>query len=161
MGWEMRKKNAYYYKSIRTIDGPRKMYCGRGPAGKAHAARDRINARAKAARRTEQEQVRGPLREADRLWAQIWVWLPVLGDSHMLLAGWYRHGRWRRVKRRPRTRQTAVRPELIGLEDVNEQLRELNRHANATADGAIDALQAFLANHPEILSTLEGLIQDS
>jgi hypothetical protein len=160
MGWEKRPGGVYFYKSIRTDDGPRKMYCGIGPIGKAHAIRDRQLARQKAPARSEREYWKRLLTEGDEHWSVLWAWLRVLADAYLITSGWYRHkGERRLARRKPRTRQKRVQATPVPEGDLQAKLKALTVQANAGVAGALEQLQKCLQKHPEVSQVVDALNQ--
>lgn len=157
MGWEKRGSALYYYSPARIDGDPRKIDRGNGPAGRAHEIMDRQAARRRNAAWKDGPAVRRMIRTCDQLWIEIGVWLRLLSDSQMLLAGQYRHGgQWRPVRRQPRTGQKHLKShEPVQLGSLTEQLRRLNEGANARVVGALDELRAFLSRNSSIWRSVE------
>ena len=99
MGWDRKKRGngeGYYYRSVRTPAGVKKVYLGRG--GAAHDAAAEVERR-----RRGREEAQALLRaerdctdEADRLAAELRVWAEGLLAGWMVLTGHRKHrGQWR------------------------------------------------------------------
>ena len=157
MGWEKRGSGLYYYSSARIDGDPRKIYHGNGPGGRAHEIMDRQAARRRNAAWKDGPAVRRLIRTSDRFWTEIGVWLRLLSDSQMLLAGQYRHGgQWRPVRRQPRAGQKHLKShEPVQSGSLAEQLKRLNAGANARAAGALDELRTFLSRNSSIWRAVE------
>jgi hypothetical protein len=97
MGWERRRKGRYFYLSVRTPDGPRKVYLGGGPLGEMNARLEARRRRERAAARAEWIGRRLELEAADRLLDRTAGLLRLLIAARLLLGGYHRgHRHWRR-----------------------------------------------------------------
>lgn len=100
MGWDRKKRGAkagYFYQSVRTPTGVRKVYYGRRTAGHlaAAAVEQRRQARLKAANTVRDEKA--ATAAADRLAADLAAWVDLLSAAWLVLTGHgYRRGEWRR-----------------------------------------------------------------
>src|SRR5438874_1826537 len=99
MGWEKRKRGrgrGYYYHSLRTPEGIRKVYYGRGTAGHEKAAEVERRKQARVAARKMIEAEAAATAEADRLTGELSDWAEVLVAAWMITSGHHRHkGQWR------------------------------------------------------------------
>jgi hypothetical protein len=102
VGWDAKRRgprSGYYYQSVRTSDGVRKVYFGRRTAGKLMAAA--VEQR-RADRRLARELVRAEREngaEADRLAAELRAWATLLSHAWLVLTGHHRRrGQWRRKR---------------------------------------------------------------
>jgi len=100
VSWDRKRRgpaSGYFYKSVRTPDGVRKVYLGRGAAAQQAAAELVHN---KLARRLDRATVRAEadaLAAADRLAAELAGWAEVLSAAWLALTGHHQHrGEWRR-----------------------------------------------------------------
>ena len=99
MGWDRKargRKSGYFYHSVRTGDGVKKLYLGRGTAGQMGAApieqRRRERQAARDAARTEVALTA----EADRLADELYDWADLLAAAWLTVAGYHYHrGTWR------------------------------------------------------------------
>jgi len=98
MPWRTRGNKRYYYRSVRTTEGPRSVYVGTGPAAVAIAAADELHRLERqkqdeklAATRAEISQMLGPVIELNEN-------MELLTRAALLAAGFYHHSRseWRR-----------------------------------------------------------------
>jgi hypothetical protein len=103
VSWDRKRRgpaSGYFYKSVRTPDGVKKQYLGRGAVGQQAAAEVEHT---KLARRLDREAVRAEadaLAEADRLAAELAGWAEALVTVWMVAAGHHRRrGQWRRRHR--------------------------------------------------------------
>ena len=100
MGWDRKTRGAkagYYYQSVRTATGVRKVYLGRSAAAHeaALAVERRKQARLAAAATVRADQA--ATAEADRLAGELAVWADLLGGLWLALTGHrFRRGEWRR-----------------------------------------------------------------
>jgi phage/plasmid primase-like uncharacterized protein len=99
MAWDRKRRgpaSGYFYLSVRTPDGVRKVYLGRGAAG--HEAAADVERR-KQQRRDARDALRAErdaTAEADRLAAELREWAAVLAACRLVLTGHHRHrGQWR------------------------------------------------------------------
>ncbi len=102
MGWDRKKRGAkagYFYLSVRTPAGIRKMYFGRRTAGQlAAAAVDQRRQTRLTARKAVREE-REATAEADRLAADLTAWADLLSTAWLVLTGHaYHRGEWRRPR---------------------------------------------------------------
>jgi hypothetical protein len=99
MGWEVKargRREGYYYLSVRTSEGIKKAYYGRGAAGQEAAAATELRRedrrRAKAAVQAERDATA----EADRLAEELRDWTAALMTAWLVLTGHHCHrGCWR------------------------------------------------------------------
>ena len=100
MGWDRKKRgpaSGYYYRSVRTATGVKKVYYGRNTAGQLAAAVEGRREARKAARQAADEEGNG---EAEQLTAELNEWESVLSAAWLVLSGHHNHhGCWRRKKR--------------------------------------------------------------
>ena len=99
MGWDRKRRGAkrgYFYTSVRTPTGVKKVYHGRGAAG--HEAADDIEQRrynrsiAKKFIYDEQQAIV----DAERFAEELFVWAKALSAAWLVLTGhYYRAGEWR------------------------------------------------------------------
>ena len=94
MAWETRPggpRTGYYYRSVRTNEGVKKIYFGRGAAGQLAAAaverRHRVRHQAKATIQAEQTATT----EADQLAEELQDWVRVLSTAWLTLSGLHYH----------------------------------------------------------------------
>lgn len=99
MGWDHKargRKSGYYYLSVRTPDGVKKVYVGRGEA--AHIAAALIEQRRRerqAAREATRAEV-ARTADADRLADELYDWAKLLAAAWLTAAGCrYHRGTWR------------------------------------------------------------------
>ena len=100
MGWDRKKRGAkrgYFYTSVRTPTGVKKVYHGRGADGHeaAHDIEQRRQNRLMAKKIIRDEQ--HAIADADRFAEELFVWAKALSAAWFVLTGhYYRAGEWRR-----------------------------------------------------------------
>ncbi len=96
MGWETRRNRRFYYRSVHTDQGCRKVYIGNGDAGAQAAAVDEARRAALAAERDRQAANRQHLMtvaDVTRLFDDA---LDTLLHAELLVSGFQKkHRRWR------------------------------------------------------------------
>lgn len=152
MAWEIRGNGReYYYKPVRIGKAPRRLYLGRGPAGRIHEILDRRERKKRDEVRRLTAELRARIAGDNRLWRELMTVLRPLIAAEMLLAGWYLHrGQWRKAMMKPRERQNAAPSPAPPLADLLRQLHALNARANAGEASALRELRSFLAANPEV-----------
>jgi hypothetical protein len=102
MGWDRKGRGpetGYYYESVRTPDGVKKVYRGRGATGQLAASLVEGRRRDRQAARDAVRAAAGA--EADSLADELLDWACVLRDAWLVASGYRRRrGEWR--KRRGR-----------------------------------------------------------
>lgn len=100
MGWDRKKRGAkggYFYMSVRTPDGVKKIYYGRRTAGNLAAAAVDQRRQARLAAKKLIQQEREATAEADRLAEGLRAWAEALSAVWLVLTGHrLRRGEWRR-----------------------------------------------------------------
>lgn len=100
MGWDRKRRGAasgYFYQSVRTPTGVRKVYFGRRTAGQLAAAAVEQRRQARLAARKAVREERDATAEADRLAAELTAWADLLATAWLVLTGHAHHrGEWRR-----------------------------------------------------------------
>lgn len=100
MGWDRKTRGAkggYFYLSVRTPAGVRKVYFGRRTAGHAAAAAVEQRQQARLAARKVIREERQATADADRLAAELTVWAELLSAAWLVLTGHERRrGEWRK-----------------------------------------------------------------
>lgn len=177
MGWDRKMRGAktgYFYRSVRTPHGVRKVYFGRCSAGQQAAAE-------MAARKADREAVRAARHEddeADRLAADLSAWADALSTAWLVLAGFHRHrGEWRKLnqqggggmkpsqggtkpkaKRKPREGTLAWEKTLHQSPTyIRNTIAGLAKRASGGDPQAVEHLFGWLAKHPEMRSTIREL----
>lgn len=98
MPWQVRGNKRYYYRSVATPDGPRRVYVGTGAAGEAAAATDELRRRERqrnadrfVALQAEISETLSPVEELDQN-------LDLLTHATLLACGYHqrRCNEWRR-----------------------------------------------------------------
>jgi hypothetical protein len=101
VGWDRKKKGpatGYYYRSVRTAIGVKKVYLGRGAAGYEAAEVERRKAARQAATAIIAAD-REATAEADRLAAELTAWAVCLSTLWLVLSGHHLyHGCWRKSR---------------------------------------------------------------
>lgn len=99
MGWEGRKRGprtGYYYRSVRTEDGVRKIYFGRRTAGHLAAAAVEMQRKERQRAKASIESERKATIEADRLATELQSWTKILTTAWLAISGLHCHrGCWR------------------------------------------------------------------
>jgi len=101
MGWDRKRRgpaSGYFYLSVRTSEGIKKIYCGRGAAGQIAAAelRERREAGRTAVREAERAAAIGGDTDSLRLEDDLVAWVGVLSSAWLILSGHHKHhGCWR------------------------------------------------------------------
>lgn len=102
MGWDRKRKgpaSGYFYQSVRTPDGTRKVYLGRGAAGHEAAADVERRRKARAEDRAAVRDERQAAEEPDRLAAELHEWAGLLTAAWLVLTGHHCYrGQWRRKR---------------------------------------------------------------
>ena len=100
MSWDRKRRgpaSGYFYKSVRTPDGVRKVYLGRGAAAQQAAAEVEHT---RLARWLDRKAVRAEadaLAQADRLAAELAGWADLLAAAWLVITDHHIHrGEWRR-----------------------------------------------------------------
>lgn len=152
MAWEIRGNGRnYYYKPVRIANAPRRLYLGRGPAGRIHEILDRKERKKRDEARRLTAELRARIAGDNRHWRELMTVLRPLIAAEMLLAGWYCHrGQWRKAMAKPRERQKAAPPAEPPFSDRLRELQALNARVNAGDASALDELRSFLAANPEV-----------
>jgi hypothetical protein len=102
VGWDRKRKGpagGYFYLSVRTPTGVKKVYYGRRTAGHMAAAaiEQRRQARLRVASAIESEKA--ATADADRLAEELTVWAELLSAAWLTLTGHtYRRGEWRKPR---------------------------------------------------------------
>jgi hypothetical protein len=152
VAWEKRgNEREYYYKPVRIGNAPRRMYLGRGPAGRIHEILDRKERKKRDGIRRLTAELKTAIAADTRRWRELMAVLRPLIAAEMLLAGWYLHrGQWRKAMMKPRERQNAAPSPAPPLPDLLRQLHALNARANAGEASALRELGSFLTQNPEV-----------
>jgi len=99
MGWDRKRKGSstgYFYTSVRTPEGVKKVYHGRGVAAQEAAADIEDRRSRQQALNSQIEQVES-LDEADRLANELFAWADMMSSLWLILTGHHYHrGSWRR-----------------------------------------------------------------
>jgi hypothetical protein len=102
MAWERRRRGpsgGYYYQSVRTPKGVRKVYYGRGAKGALIAAAVEARKAAVEAARKEVAAEQDTFAEAERLMEALATWAEFLVSAwHVTNNHYYHRGEWRRSK---------------------------------------------------------------
>jgi hypothetical protein len=103
MGWDRKQSGAasgYFYLSVRTPAGVKKVYMGRGAAGHESAAAVEKRRRARLAAKATVQAERDSLTEPDRLANELRELTNLLSTAWLILTGHHCHrGCWRHRKR--------------------------------------------------------------
>lgn len=148
-GWERRGRRLFYYRMVRIKGKPRRTYLGAGLTGRLHELLDRRDERARHAARAAREREEVRLADADQRRVEVLHFARLIFQAQMVATGHYLHGgQWRRVLRRPKSRQ--YRRETCdaaeSTDDLLSRLKSITRRAN---DGDIAAMVELrnLLNH--------------
>jgi hypothetical protein len=98
MGWEMRGKRSYYYRTIREKKGGwRRSYFGTGPIGRLAAAADALRRAERQDHVAAQRTARSRLKEAIAQTIELHRGCELLASAVLLLSGFHRPARhgWR------------------------------------------------------------------
>ena len=99
MGWDSKArgpKSGYFYHTVRTADGVKKLYLGRGNAGQMAAALIEQRRRERQAARDAARAEVALTAEADRLADELSDWANLLAAAWLTAAGYHYHrGTWR------------------------------------------------------------------
>ena len=102
MGWDRKRKgpaSGYFYQSVRTPHGVKKVYFGRGTAGKLAAAAVEQRRQARLQAQTAIQNDKSATVEADRLAQELTVWADLLASVWLTMTGHrYRRGEWRKPR---------------------------------------------------------------
>ncbi len=100
MGWDRKRKGpagGYFYLSVRTPAGVKKVYFGRRTAGHLAAAAVEQRRRARLKVTTAIKTEKAATADADRLADELTVWADLLSAAWMTLTGHiYHRGEWRK-----------------------------------------------------------------
>jgi hypothetical protein len=98
VGWDRKRRGRlYYYQSVRTPKGVKKLYLGRGAAGHEAAAAVEQRKQARLAAQKVIREERAATAEADRLAAELSTWAELLSAAWLVLTGHERRrGEWRK-----------------------------------------------------------------
>jgi len=96
VAWERRVSRSYFYRSVRTPNGPRRIYCGSGRIGEAYARIEDVRKRERIAAKMAGFNRRAMLESAHRELQVASELMQLLVAARLLLAGFHRdHRRWR------------------------------------------------------------------
>jgi hypothetical protein len=99
MGWEVRRGQRYYYRSVRVHGKVRKEYVGRGARAEQLAQAQAERQRSVGTRRKLRHECCALLRRLDRDLSRYWRQSDTLVRGALLAAGYHYHrGEWRHAK---------------------------------------------------------------
>ena len=161
MGWDRKKRGAaggYFYASVRTPAGVRKVYLGRGAAAGEVADAIAAKRRARDAARAERAALAGP----DRLAGRLVVWAGAMAAAWLVATGHRCHrGCWRRkavtdptAPAGPKTPRESKHMTPAFVLFLVKSLAD--RAARGEADAA-DKLMALLERFPEHRAAVRAL----
>jgi hypothetical protein len=104
VSWDRKKggpETGYYYESVRTPDGVKKVYRGRGAVGQLAASLVEGRSRARRAARDTIRAEADAVAEANRLADELLDWARLLGSAWLVATGHHNHkGCWRQRRGR-------------------------------------------------------------
>lgn len=166
MGWDKKRRgpsSGYFYESVRTPFGVKKVYHGRSTAGKLAAAAVEQRRQTKLHVQSQVSTEREATADADRLAAELSAWAFILSAAWLVLTGHrYRRGEWRRVmaKRKGATDATAgakPRRRYGTVAGARHMVKMLGVRASQGHPEAVDSIAKWVEVFPELKGEFKAL----